>query len=329
MSSPNAGSSENTPMLDKNEKNKIMSDFEESENRPPAAASLDDTSISIAQACVDAREQAASLQKHSLDGLMGLLRQFGFAFIEMSKFNCRKAISQLGQIEPHHRNTPWVMGILGNYPFKVSFCRMFHCLHNYGSFLFSGKSYFETGDYLTAKRHFQNMRELDQYRTDCMEYYSTALWHLQDEVELSALAQDLTSIDKMSAQSWCVAGNCFSLQKEHENAIKFFQRAAQVNPNFAYAYTLLGHEYITIEELDKAQQCFRTAVRIDPRHYNAWYGIGLVFYKQERFQLAEIYYGKSVNINLQSPLLMCHLAVVSIFTSGLRPQSEKVFKFHS
>ena len=144
-----------------------------------------------------------------------------------------------------------------------------------------------------------------------MEYFSTALWHLQDEVELSALAQELTTIDKMAPQSWCVAGNCFSLQKEHENAIKFFQRAAQVNPNFAYAYTLLGHEYITIEELDKALSCFRTAVRIDSRHYNAWYGIGLVFYKQERFQLAEIYYNKAVNINLQSPLLMCHLAVVS------------------
>ena len=92
--------------------------------RPPAATPLDDTSsISIAQACVDAREQAASLQKHSLDGLMGLLRQFGLAFIEISKFNCRKAISQLGQIEPHHRNTPWVMGILGNHnlPFLTNF----------------------------------------------------------------------------------------------------------------------------------------------------------------------------------------------------------------
>ena len=142
-------------MLDKNEKNKIMSDFEESENRPPAAAaSLDDTSISIAQACVDAREQAASLQKHSLDGLMGLLRQFGFAFIEMSKFNCRKAISQLGQIEPHHRNTPWVMGILGNYPFKVSFCRMFHCLHNYGSFFIFRKILFRNGRLLDGQTSF-------------------------------------------------------------------------------------------------------------------------------------------------------------------------------
>lgn len=44
----------------------------------------------------------------------------------------------------------------------------------------------------------------------------------------------------------------------------------QVDPNFAYAYTLLGHEYVATEELDKALNCFRNAVRLDPRHYNAW-----------------------------------------------------------
>ena len=64
-----------------------------------------------------------------------------------------------------------------------------------------------------------------------MEYYSTALWHLQDEVELSAVAQELTRLDKFSSQAWCAAGNCFSHQKEHENAIKFFNRAIQVKRN--------------------------------------------------------------------------------------------------
>ena len=64
-----------------------------------------------------------------------------------------------------------------------------------------------------------------------MEYYSTALWHLQEEVELSAVAQELTRLDKFSSQAWCAAGNCFSHQKEHENAIKFFNRAIQVKRN--------------------------------------------------------------------------------------------------
>lgn len=71
-------------------------------------------------------------------------------------------------------------------------------------------------------------------------------------------------------KAWCAAGNCFSLQREHDIAIKFFQRAIQVDPNYAYAYTLLGHEFVLTEELDKALACFRNAIRVNPRHYNAW-----------------------------------------------------------
>lgn len=43
-----------------------------------------------------------------------------------------------------------------------------------------------------------------------------------------------------------------------------------MNPSFTYAYTLLGHEYVLTEELDRAMSCFRQAVRTDSRHYNAW-----------------------------------------------------------
>ena len=45
----------------------------------------------------------------------------------------------------------------------------------------------------------------------------------------------------------------------------------KVDPDFAYAYTLLGHEYVMTEEMEKAMGCFRNAIRIDARHYNAWY----------------------------------------------------------
>jgi anaphase-promoting complex subunit 3 len=260
-----------------NEKNKLM------DVDGVSQISMDDTTSSLE---AKTREHAVSLQKHCLDGLLCLFRHLGEAYLSLSHFQCEKAINTFETIDSNHQNTAWVIGSMG-------------------------KAYFEMGEYAKAKRFFQKMRDLDPHRTEFMEYFSTTLWHLQEEVDLSALAQELTSAEKMAPQSWCAAGNCFSLQKEHENAIKFFQRASQVDPEFAYSYTLLGHEYITIEELDKALTCFRTAVRIDPRHYNAWYGIGLVFYKQERFQLAEIYYKKAVDINPQSPVLMCHLAVVS------------------
>lgn len=75
----------------------------------------------------------------------------------------------------------------------------------------------------------------------------------------------------VNPQPWCVAGNCFSLQREHDIAIKFFTRAIQVDPSFEYAYTLLGHELALTEELEKALGCFRNAIRLNKRHYNAWY----------------------------------------------------------
>ena len=281
----NSSDIQKSELNEMNEKNKLM-DVESATLPSAATTTTVPMAVGTSQATDCYQDQIVSLQRHSLEGLLVLLQQLGEAHLALAKFKCNKAIQLFEEISPHHKNTAWVLGSLG-------------------------KAHFELGNYAAAKTLFTEMRDLDPFGKEFTEYYSTTLWHLQDEVELSALAQDLTQ-DKMSAQAWCAAGNCFSLQKEHENAIKFFQRAAQVKPDFAYSYTFLGHEYITIEELDKALTCFRTAARLDPRHYNAWYGIGLVFFKQERFQLAEIYFRKAVEINPQSPALMCHLAVVRL-----------------
>lgn len=76
---------------------------------------------------------------------------------------------------------------------------------------------------------------------------------------------------RISPEPWVAIGNCFSLQKEHDTAIKFFERATQLDSERAYAYTLMAHEYIANEDFDKAISAFRNAIRSDERHYNAWY----------------------------------------------------------
>lgn len=54
--------------------------------------------------------------------------------------------------------------------------------------------------------------------------------------------------DDQHPVSFCVLGNCYSLQKEHDKAIQAFERAIQLDPTFAYAYTLLGHECLANED---------------------------------------------------------------------------------
>ena len=41
------------------------------------------------------------------------------------------------------------------------------------------------------------------------------------------------------------------------------------------------------------------------------YGIGMIYYKQEKFALAEVHFRKALSINPQSPVLLCHIGVVS------------------
>ena len=103
-----------------------------------------------------------------------------------------------------------------------------------------------------------------------MEVYSTLLWHLQRGVKLAFLAQELLNIDPRAPEAWIAVGNCFSLQKERTQALTCFHRAAQLDPTCAYAFTLSGHESID-DDLDKAITFFQSALRADPRHYNAWY----------------------------------------------------------
>lgn len=44
-----------------------------------------------------------------------------------------------------------------------------------------GKCHFELSEYKEAVQLFKVLREKDPFRLEMMEYYSTALWHLQVE----------------------------------------------------------------------------------------------------------------------------------------------------
>ena len=78
--------------------------------------------------------------------------------------------------------------------------------------------------YAEALRAFELAQQVEPHRLAGMEVHSTILWHLKREVALCTLAKRALDFDRSSAYACCVVGNCFSLQKEHDTALKFFQR---------------------------------------------------------------------------------------------------------
>lgn len=98
-----------------------------------------------------------------------------------------------------------------------------------------------------------------------------------------------------------------------EILIPIFFSIFQLDEDFPYSYTLLGHELVLTEELEKALSMYRNAILRDSRHYNAWFGIGTIFSKQERYELAELHYRKALAINPKNSVIMVHIGAMQFF----------------
>ncbi|OMO82673.1 Tetratricopeptide TPR-1 [Corchorus capsularis] len=214
--------------------------------------------------------------------VLGLLRMLGEGYRLSCLYRCQDALDTYLKLPHRHYNTSWVLSQVG-------------------------KAHFELVDYVEADRAFNLSRRMSPYSLEGMDIYSTVLFHLKEDMKLSYLAQELISTDRLAPQSWCAMGNCYSLQKDHETALKNFQRAVQLDSRFAYAHTLCGHEYVALEDFENGIKSYQNALRIDSRHYNSWYGLGMVFLRQEKFEFAEHHFGMAFQINPRSSVIMSFL----------------------
>ncbi|KAF7855413.1 hypothetical protein EAF04_010156 [Stromatinia cepivora] len=215
----------------------------------------------------------------ALCSLLDLFQKFGEGYYLLSNFKCRRALQLFEFIPTSQRETAWVLSQMA-------------------------RAHFELANYAEAARIFAKARAISPLRTEDMDIYSTSLWHLKQDVDLAFLSYELVELDRLAPQTWCAVGNSFSLQQDHLNAIQCFRRATQLDPKFAYAFTLEGHGHISSEEYDKAIHAFRRGIAANKRHYNAWYGLGIVHQNLRKFDLAENYFRTASKINPTNAMLI-------------------------
>ncbi|EUC62141.1 anaphase-promoting complex subunit 3 [Rhizoctonia solani AG-3 Rhs1AP] len=217
--------------------------------------------------------------------IMDLVRTFARAVQALAQYRSADVLEELESLPEEQKRSASVMVLIG-------------------------RAEYERADYIKAKRAFTLARTLDPSRIWDMDIFSTLLWHLRNDVELSFLAQELLALDQRSPQAWIAVGNAFSLQKEHEQALTAFKRAVALDPHCAYAHTLIGHESVSMEEFEKAASSFQSALRVDKRHYNAWYGLGTVYQKTSKLRHAEYHFERAAEINPCNAVLQCCLGIV-------------------
>ncbi|KAL5357184.1 hypothetical protein BJX96DRAFT_4738 [Aspergillus floccosus] len=221
----------------------------------------------------------------ALTWLLELFSKLASGFFALSRYKCAEAIQIFNALSQGQRETPWVLSQIG-------------------------RAYYEQAMYSDAEKYFIKVRTMAPSRLEDMEIYSTVLWHLKNDVELAYLAHELMEVDRLSPQAWCAIGNSFSHQRDHDQALKCFKRATQLDPQFAYGFTLQGHEYVANEEYDKALDAYRNGISADSRHYNAWYGLGTVYDKMGKLDFAEQHFRNAASINPTNAVLICCIGLV-------------------
>jgi anaphase-promoting complex subunit 3 len=262
---------------------KLIGEIHESdvkEYRPVSTAYNGAASVACKSAAI---EKSKSVE--ALTWLLELFSKLASGYFALSRYRCADSIQIFNALSQGQRETPWVLSQIG-------------------------RAYYEQAMYSDAEKYFVRVRNMAPSRLDDMEIYSTVLWHLKNDIELAYLAHELMEVDRLSPQAWCAIGNSFSHQRDHDQALKCFKRATQLDPHFAYGFTLQGHEYVANEEYDKALDAYRHGISADSRHYNAWYGLGTVYDKMGKLDFAEQHFRNAASINPTNAVLICCIGLV-------------------
>ncbi|OJJ58829.1 hypothetical protein ASPSYDRAFT_150612 [Aspergillus sydowii CBS 593.65] len=247
------------------------------------------TSVSTSNGIQHASSRASASERsktvEALAWILDLFSKLATGYYCLSRYKCSDSIQIFGSLSQGQRETPWVLAQIG-------------------------RAYYEQAMYSDAEKYFVRVRAMAPSRSEDMEIYSTVLWHLKNDVELAYLAHELMEVDRLSPEAWCAVGNSFSHQRDHDQALKCFKRATQLDPQFAYGFTLQGHEYVANEEYDKALDAYRNGISADSRHYNAWYGLGTVYDKMGKLDFAEQHFRNAAKINPSNAVLICCIGLV-------------------
>ena len=147
------------------------------------------------------------------------------------------------------------------------------------------------------KRADDALKEIERLKKELAEARS----HNEQE-ELTDEQERLTDeyneeVDVLSATDWFQKGYNAFLNDDYDKAIKYNQKAIEINPDFAIAYNNMGIAYARKENYNKAIEYFKKAIEINPDDAEAYYNMGLIYADKGNYDKAIEYYKKAIEIN--------------------------------
>jgi tetratricopeptide (TPR) repeat protein len=113
------------------------------------------------------------------------------------------------------------------------------------------------------------------------------------------------------------------------NALRFFERARDLDSNIFEAHMNFGEITISFRGYSDARAAFGKAVELQPGSYEAHLGLGAALRGLEQYDQAEAMYKKAIGIDSKRPEAYYNLGLIyQDYKTGLIPDMEKAKKFY-
>ncbi len=111
-----------------------------------------------------------------------------------------------------------------------------------------------------------------------------------------------------------------------QKAVSYWKQAAEIQPNSAKIFSILGNAYKILNDLDSSTELIEKAAQLEPDNFKYLYNLGLVFFEQEKFDEAKKILHQALEINNDNYELYNDLGVVYFKTHDYAKAEEYIKK---
>jgi tetratricopeptide (TPR) repeat protein len=128
--------------------------------------------------------------------------------------------------------------------------------------------------------------------------YSQGLAHLSRDDYARALPnfEKAVEIDPNYAEAWYQAGYCYGILRRPAEALKASRQAARMRPEWAAVWVNIGASSYALGQYKDSVDAYRQAIRLDESNADAQYSLGMTFNKLGRTDEEILAYRRAIQI---------------------------------
>ncbi|MDP3948094.1 MAG: tetratricopeptide repeat protein [bacterium] len=119
-------------------------------------------------------------------------------------------------------------------------------------------------------------------------------------------------------------GDVYGRRGDKQAALREFQIAIRLKPNYGDAYHNLANTYMELNQPDKALESYQNALKFNPNLWQSYQNIAAIYFNQKNYDLAIQNMQKAISVNPKNLNLRVNLGVVYLM-AGQKDKAKEIF----